>query len=94
MVADYDKRCARWVLLRGTRQMVGFHAIAIALGGSISTLVCSRTLSASRTFTARSSVIPKYSFRSSRDTWDSCTESRFASSRCEIPFAIRSEMSR
>src|ERR1017187_8665696 len=61
------------------------QASAISRGGAISTFVCSRTLSASRILMARSSVIPKYSFRSSRDTCDSCTPRRLASSRCEIP---------
>ena len=48
------------------------HATAISrLSGSISTFVRSRTLSASSIRIARSSVMPKYSLRSSRETCDS-----------------------
>ncbi len=49
--------------------------------GGISTLVLSRAPNASSIFIALSTVIPKYSFRSSRETWVSCTLSRLASSR-------------
>jgi len=50
----------------------GNHATAIScLLGSISTLVRNRTLSASNIRIMRSSVMPKYSLRSSRETCDS-----------------------
>jgi hypothetical protein len=61
------------------------QANASSRGGVISTFVCSRTLSASRILTARSSVMPKYSFRSSRETWDSCTLRPFAGNAASLP---------
>jgi hypothetical protein len=61
------------------------QATATSRSGTISTCVRSFTLSASSNRIARSSVIPKYSFRSSRDTWDSCTLSLLAKSLCESP---------
>ena len=61
--------------------------------GSTSTRVTSRTPSASSTFLARSTVMPWYSLRSSRDTAVSLTSIRRASSRCVMPRAIRSPIS-
>ena len=77
-----------------SRSMYHRHAIANSRGGSTSTFVCSRTSNASSILIARSKVIPKYSLRSSRETCDSWTARRFASSRWDKPLAIRSEMSR
>ena len=50
------------------RSLFGLYAETISGGLSISTFVRSRTSSTSRTLTARSNVMPKYSLRSSRDT--------------------------
>src|SRR5580698_3665093 len=57
------------------------YAIAVWFSAWTSILVRSRTFNASRILIVRSNVIPKYSFRSSRETWDSCTSRRRASSR-------------
>ena len=52
----------------GPFRTVRRQTTAIGRSGSISTLVCSRTFSASSILTALSSVMPKYSLRSSRET--------------------------
>ena len=71
-----------------TSRMTWPYAIAgwFSLSGSASTtFVRSRTCNASSILIVRSKVIPKYSFRSSRETCDSWTSSRLASSRCDTP---------
>jgi len=60
---------------------------------SNSTVVLNDTPNASNIFVNRSSVMPLYSLRSSRDTWDSCTPSFSASCRWESPRWMRRAMS-